>query len=68
MKKGKEKTDGNQPPSPPSLSSSSFLYSYHSSSNSDSQKNKKKPTFLNVDVNFELPIYDGEINPKKLDN
>ena len=66
-KKGKEKYDGNEPSSPPYLSSSS-LFSYHSSSDSDSQKKPNKTHFLKLDVKFALPTYDSEMNPEKLDN
>ena len=34
----------------------------------DSPKNKKKKTYLiKLDVKFDLPIYDGELNAEKLD-
>jgi len=61
--KGKCKTD--KPPSPPSSSSSSS-----SSSNVESEIEEKpmKTSLLKLDIKFELPIYDGEMNPKKLDN
>ena len=61
--KGKGKSD--KPPSPPSSSSSS----YSSSSNSYSEIEKKaRKSVLKLDVKFELPIYDGEMNWEKLDN
>jgi len=65
-KKGNENADDNKPPPPSAYSSS--LTSYHSSSYSDSQKKRKKYPFLKFDVKFVLPIYDGEMNPKRLDN
>jgi len=35
----------------------------------DSPENKKKKTYLiKLDVKFDLPIYDGELNAEKLDN
>jgi len=49
------------PPSPPSSPSSS-------SSSSSSSKKKKKTSLIKLDVKFDLPIYDGELNTKKLDN
>ena len=62
--KGKGKVDKSpSPPSSPSSSSSS------STSSSESEKEKKpKSPLLKLDVKFELPVYDGEINPEKLDN
>ena len=59
------------PPSPPSSSSSSS-----SSTNSRPLPNSPKghgktpsqiPS-LNIDIKFELPIYNGEVNAEKLDN
>lgn len=44
------------PPSPPS-----------SSSHSPDQK-RKKISLIKLDVNFDLPIYVGELNAEKLDN
>ena len=60
--KGKGKVD--KPPTPP-LSSSSYS---SSSSESETEKKPKKTYLLKLDVKFELPIYDGEMNPKNLDN
>ena len=35
----------------------------------DSPENKKKkPYLIKLDVKFDLPIYDGELNAKNLDN
>eukprot|EP00253_Pinus_taeda_P035632 PITA_35632 len=31
-------------------------------------ENKKKTSFIKLDVKFDLPIYDGELNAEKLDN
>ena len=40
-----------------------------SSSSSPSPDKKKKKTYLiKLDVKFDLPIYDGELNVEKLDN
>lgn len=35
---------------------------------SNSPKNKKKTSLIKLDVKFDLPIYDGELNVEKLDN
>ena len=55
------------PPSPSSSSSSTS-----SSSTSVNQSHKSKTTgksqFLKLDVKFELPMFNGEINVEKLDN
>jgi hypothetical protein len=34
----------------------------------DSHKNKNEMPLLKLDVKFEIPIYDGEVNAEKLDN
>jgi hypothetical protein len=62
---------GSEPPEiPPSSSSSSS--SSGISSSSSVKKQSKKPSLdfplLNLDIKFDLPIYDGEINSEKLDN
>ena len=54
---GKGKGEIHPPPSPSS-----------SSSSSRSLKKKKITSLIKLDVKFDLPIYDGEINAKKLDN
>jgi len=64
--KGKRKTD--KPPSPPSSPSSSSSSSSSSCAKSKTQKKPKKTYLLKLDVKFELPDYDGEMNPEKLDN
>ena len=66
-KKDKGKGKADKPPSPPSSPSSS---SSSSSSSVESEIGKwpKKTSLLKLDVNFELPIYDGEMNPENLDN
>ena len=63
------------PPSPPSSSSSSSQASSPSSTNTNlahthhhSSKGTGKSPFLKLDVKFKLPIYNGEVNAKKLDN
>jgi hypothetical protein len=58
------------PPEPPYFPSSS---SYSSSNNSHhSQHSNHKASFkkllLKLDVKFVLPIFNGDANPKKLDN
>ena len=62
--KGKGKVD--KPPSPPSSPSSSSSSS--SSAEFETEKKLKNASPLKLDVKFELPIYDGEMNLKKLDN
>jgi hypothetical protein len=70
--KSEEEEDPPQiPPSPPSSPPSS-----PSSSSSSSKSNAKKHVhihknempLLKLDVKFELPIYDGEVNAKRIDN
>jgi len=34
----------------------------------NSLEHKKKTSFIKLDVKFDLPIYDGELNAEKLDN
>ena len=51
------------PPPPSPLSSPSS-----SSSSSSSSMKKKKNSLIKLDVKFDLPIYDGEINVEKLSN
>ncbi len=34
----------------------------------NSPENKKKTSLIKLDVKFDLPIYDGELNAEKLDN
>jgi hypothetical protein len=59
------------PPSPPS-SPPSFPSSSSSSSKSNAKKHvhkhKNEIPILKLDVKFELPIYDGEVNAKRLEN
>jgi hypothetical protein len=52
------------PPSSPSSSSSSSK----SNAKKHVHKHKNEMPLLKLDVKFELPIYDGEINAEKLDN
>lgn len=53
------------PPSPPSSSSSS---SSVSQTPPNSPKGYGKTSFLKLDIKFELPMYDGEVDAEKLDN
>ena len=60
--------DASPPPSPPPSSSSS---SSSSSSKHLSHGHGKTPSqipSLKLDIKFELPIYNGEVNDEKLDN
>ena len=68
-RKGKGVDHGEEPPEPPSSpSSSSTLFSYESNFECESSKKHFKSLLLKLDVKFELPMYDGELNPKKLEN
>lgn len=67
-KKEKGKGNANKPPSPPSFPSSSSSSFSSSSATSKMDKKPKKSSLLKLDVQFELPVYDGEMNPKKLDD
>ena len=64
--------DGSKPtPSPPSSSSSSFSYSFTSIPSQTptySPKGHRKTPLLNLDIKFEFPTYNGEVNIEKLDN
>lgn len=55
---------------PPSTPSSPSLSSSSSSSHnfSLSKKKKNKSSLIKLDVKIDLPIYDGELNAKKIDN
>jgi len=35
---------------------------------SSPENKKKKTSLIKLDVKFDLPIYDGELNAEKLDN
>jgi hypothetical protein len=52
------------PPSSPPSSSSSIK----SNAKKHVHKHKNEMPLLKLDVKFELPTYDGEVNTKKLDN
>jgi hypothetical protein len=70
--KSEEEEDHLQiPPSPPSTPPSSPSSSSSSSKSNEKKnvhKNKHEMPLLKLDVKFELPIYDGEVNAEKLDN
>jgi hypothetical protein len=61
---------GGDPPKPPyspsNSISSSFDHSHHS--HHSSHKYSFKKPLLNIDVNFDLPMFSGDVNSKKLDN
>jgi hypothetical protein len=59
------------PPSPPSSPPSSPSSSSSSSKSNGKKhvhKHNKEIPLLKLDVKFELPIYDGEVNVERLDN
>jgi hypothetical protein len=56
------------PPSSPSTSSSSSSSSSKSTARKHSHKHKNEMPLLKLDVKFELPMYDGEVNAKRIDN
>jgi hypothetical protein len=55
------------PPSPPSSSSSSSSTSSKHISNGHGKTPSQIPS-LKLDIKFELPLYNGEVNAEKLDN
>ena len=68
--KGKNE-EGEDPPSPPSSppsSPSSSSSSSKSNAKKHVHKHKNEMPLLKLDVTFELPMYDGEVNAKRLDN
>jgi hypothetical protein len=56
------------PPSSPPSSPSSSSSSSKSNAKKHVHKHKNEMTLLKLDVKFELPIYDGEVNVERLDN
>jgi hypothetical protein len=70
--KSEEEEDPPQiPPSPPSSppsSPSSSSSSSKSNAKKHVHKHKNEMPLLKLDVKFELPIYDGEVNAERLDN
>jgi hypothetical protein len=59
--------DPHEPPSSPLSSSSSSSENSHISHHSSHKASFKKP-LLKLDVKFSLPIFNGDTNPKNLDN
>jgi hypothetical protein len=60
---------GHPPESPSSPSSSSASSSKHSHhSHHSSHKSSFKKPLLKLDVKFVLPMFNGDVNPKKLDD
>jgi hypothetical protein len=59
--------DPPEPPSSPSSSSSSSSDHSHHSHHSSHKASFKKP-LLKLDVKFDLPMFNGDANPEKLDN
>jgi hypothetical protein len=69
--KGESSKPPPSPPSSPSSSSSTSNASSHSTTHSiqkNTHKHKSDMILLKLDVKFELPLYDGELNVEKLDN
>jgi hypothetical protein len=56
------------PPSSPSTYSSSSSSSFKSTTRKHFHKHKHDMPILKLDVKFELPMYDGEVNADRLDN
>jgi hypothetical protein len=56
------------PPSSPPSSPSSSSSSYKSNAKTHVHKRKNEIPLLKLDVKFELPIYDGEVNIERLEN
>ena len=68
--KNPDKNEGNgasPPPSPPSSSSSSSSTSSKHLPNGHGKNPLQIPS-LKLDIKFELPLYNGEVNAEKLDN
>jgi hypothetical protein len=55
------------PPSSPSSSSSSSSDNSHRSHHSSHKASFKKP-LLKLDINFDLPMFNGDANHEKIDN
>jgi hypothetical protein len=65
--KGSGRSGDSPPPSPPS-STSSTISQPPPNSPKGHGKNPLQTPLLNLDIKFEFPMYNGEINAKKLDN
>ena len=57
-----------EPPSSPSSSSSSSSSTSSSVHQQHKSKNTGKNPFLKLDVKFEFPMFNGEVNAENLDN
>jgi hypothetical protein len=72
-KKDKSEEGGDHPEPPPSPPSSPSSSSYSRTSATStarkySHKHKHDMPLLKLDVKFELPMYDGEVNVERIDN
>ena len=67
--KGGDGRNGGYPvePSPPSSSNGANGHSSKKSSHTHNELHDHK-VLLKLEVKFDLPVYDGEMNAKKLDN
>ena len=66
--KSKKGHGGNGDPPSPSSSSSSTSSSSTSVNQSHKSKTTSKTPFLKLDVKFEFPMFNGEVNAEKLEN
>ena len=66
--KSKKRHGGNGDPPSPSSSSSSTSSSSTSVNQTHKSKTTGKSPFLKLDVKFEMPMFNGEVNGEKLDN
>ena len=66
--KGGNDGDGDPPPSSPSSSSSSDSSKSSQSIPKGHGKTPPQTPLLKLDIKFELPMYNGEVNAEKLDN
>ena len=67
-KKEKHEEGEDPPKPPPSSPSSSSSTSSNSTTRKNSHKHKPDMTLLKLDVKFDLPMYDGEVNAERIDN
>ena len=68
-KKDEEKdSKGSRGKPPPSTTSSSSSTSTAKTTHTHSQNPKGKTPLLKLDLKFELPMYNGEVNAENLDN
>ena len=66
--KGKKEGGGEEPPKTPPYSSSYLDGSLHSPFEKQNAKIDFNVPQLKLDIKFELPMYNGELNAEKLDN